>query len=106
MASQDQAQDQIVPPQHQNQQPGLESEMNPRPASKGLFYQPSGKLDKKVAVITGGDSGIGRAVAVMFAKEGADIVIGYLNEDSDAKETQRLVQETGRQCEICPSTLR
>lgn len=106
MASQEQEQqDQIVPPQHQNQQPGLESQMNPRPASAGLFYRPSGKMDNKVAVITGGDSGIGRAVAVMFAKEGADIVIGYLNEDTDAKETQRLIQETGRQCEICPGDI-
>lgn len=96
---------QIVPPQHQNQQPGHEASMVPRPASTDLFYQPSGKLDKKVAIITGGDSGIGRSVAIAFAKEGADVVIGYLDEHEDAEETKRHVEATGRQCELMPGDI-
>jgi NAD(P)-dependent dehydrogenase (short-subunit alcohol dehydrogenase family) len=86
------------PPQHQEQQPGLESEMTPRPQAEDPQYQGSGKLQGKVAFITGGDSGIGRAVAIAFAKEGADVAIGYLNEHEDAKETQNRVKELGRNC--------
>ena len=76
------------PPQHQSQQPGIESEMTPRPQAEDRDYRGSGKLQGKVALITGGDSGIGRAVAIAFAKEGADVGIVYLNEHDDAQETQ------------------
>lgn len=86
------------PPQHQNQQPGIESQMNPKPSSIRDSYQPSGKLENKVALISGGDSGIGRAVALAFSREGADIVITYLNEHDDAAETKKRVEESGRRC--------
>ncbi len=86
------------PPQHQNQQPGIESEMNPRPVFIGENYKPAGKLSGKSAIITGGDSGIGRAISVHFAKEGADVAIVYLNETDDAEETKRLVEAEGRKC--------
>jgi NAD(P)-dependent dehydrogenase (short-subunit alcohol dehydrogenase family) len=84
----------LQPPQQQSRQPGRESEMQPRPK-----YEPvvkgSGRLDGKIAVITGGDSGIGRAVALAMAREGADIAILYLEEHKDADETARLVEEEG-----------
>ena len=86
------------PPQHQDCHPGLEYIMNPRPISENVNYKGSNKLLDKVAIITGGDSGIGRAVAYAFAKEGADIVIAYLNEDEDAKETCEHVKTLGRRC--------
>lgn len=86
------------PPQHQSHQPGLEHEMSPRPESENHAQHGSGKLRDKVALITGGDSGIGRAVAIAYAKEGADSAIVYLNEHEDARETQRLVQQEGRRC--------
>jgi NAD(P)-dependent dehydrogenase (short-subunit alcohol dehydrogenase family) len=89
---------QVLPPQHQNQQPGLESEMNPKPKSVDSTYKGSGKLRDKVAIITGGDSGIGRSVAIYFAKEGANVVIVYLNEHEDAKETQTFVENEGTNC--------
>lgn len=89
---------QTMPPQHQNHQPGLESEMNPKPNSVDRQYKGSGKLLGKVAIITGGDSGIGKAAAVCYAAEGADVVIVYLNEHSDAKETMRLIEKEGRRC--------
>ncbi|RSK26409.1 glucose 1-dehydrogenase [Bacillus sp. HMF5848] len=88
----------LQPPQHQNHQPGTETEMNPRPVSEDATYKGSGKLAGKVAVITGGDSGIGKAVAIYYAKEGADVVISYLNEEQDAQETKRQVEEEGRRC--------
>ncbi|MBU5444542.1 SDR family oxidoreductase [Paenibacillus sp. MSJ-34] len=86
------------PPQHQSRQPGIESQMHPRPAFDNPNYIGSGKLKDKVAIITGGDSGQGRAIAVAFAKEGADVAIVYLNEHSDAEETKRIVEQKGRRC--------
>ena len=86
----------LQPPQHQDQQPGRESEMTPQPKADDPQYRGSGKLQDKVALITGGDSGIGRSVALFYAKEGADVAILYLNEHDDAKETKRLVEEQGR----------
>lgn len=86
------------PQQHQDCHPGLEYLMTPRPISENVNSKGSNKLKDKVAIITGGDSGIGRAVAYAFAKEGADIVIAYLNEDEDAKETCEHVSELGRKC--------
>ncbi|MEK5443795.1 SDR family oxidoreductase [Fredinandcohnia sp. FSL W7-1320] len=88
----------ILPPQHQNQQPGTETEMVPRPVSEDHSYQGSNKLANKVAIITGGDSGIGKAVAIHYAKEGANVVIVYLDEHEDAKETKRQVEEEGQKC--------
>ncbi|AUI36245.1 NAD(P)-dependent oxidoreductase [[Bacillus] caldolyticus] len=87
-----------LPPQHQTRQPGLQTEMNPQPVTIKDTYKGSGKLKNKTAIISGGDSGIGRAVAVHFAKEGADVAILYLNEHEDADETKRLVEQEGRRC--------
>ncbi|GLH63658.1 SDR family oxidoreductase [Parageobacillus sp. G301] len=87
-----------LPPQHQNRQPGLQTEMTPQPVSVSEQYKASGKLHNKVAIISGGDSGIGRAVAIHFAKEGADVAIIYLNEQEDAEETKRQVEQEGRKC--------
>jgi len=81
------------PPQHQERQPGLEYIMEPPPISENPDYRGSGKLKGKVAIITGGDSGIGRAVAIAFAKEGAAIAIVYLNEQCDANDTARRIEE-------------
>lgn len=87
----------VQPEQSQEKQPGIESEMKPRPAFEGE-KQYSPKLEGKVAIITGGDSGIGRAVAVAFAKEGANVVISYLDEHEDAEETKKHVEDFGQQC--------
>lgn len=86
------------PLQHQECHPGLEYLMNPRPISDNPNYKGSNKLLDKVAIITGGDSGIGRAIAYTYAKEGADMVIAYLNEDEDAKETCDKIKTLGRKC--------
>lgn len=86
------------PPQHQVCQPGLESLMDPRPISEDPNYCGSGKLEGKTAIITGGDSGIGRATAIAFAKEGANLVIPYLYETDDAEETKERIQQLGQQC--------
>jgi len=86
------------PPQHQARRPGVESEMTPRPRAEDPDHRGSGKLRGKVTMITGGDSGIGRAVAIAFAREGADVAIVYLNEHRDAEETKRLVEQEGRRC--------
>lgn len=88
------------PPQHQEQQPGIESKMIPQPVFDRPDHVGSGKLQHKVAIVTGGDSGIGRAVSVAFAKEGADVVIVYLNEHGDAQEAKRRVEEQGRRCHV------
>src|SRR3712207_5956274 len=94
------AEQQTMPPQHQERQPGIEAEMTPRPIAEDQQYRGSGKLQGKVALITGGDSGIGRAVAIMYAREGADVAIVYLNEHQDAEETKRLVEAEGRRCHL------
>lgn len=86
------------PPQHQDCHPGLEYLMNPRPISENTNYKGSNKLLDKVAIITGGDSGIGRAIAYAYAKEGANIVIAYLHEDEDAKETREHIETLGKKC--------
>jgi NAD(P)-dependent dehydrogenase (short-subunit alcohol dehydrogenase family) len=80
----------------QQEVPGVQSEMDPVPDCGEQSYRGSGKLTDKVAVITGGDSGIGRAVAIAYAREGADVVISYLSEHEDAKDTARYVEEAGR----------
>jgi NAD(P)-dependent dehydrogenase (short-subunit alcohol dehydrogenase family) len=86
-----------LPAQKQRRQPGRETKMHPKPDFEPRFPG-SGRLEKKVAIITGGDSGIGRAVSVLFAREGAHIAIIYLEEDEDAEATKRLVEEEGREC--------
>src|SRR5438270_3949070 len=95
------------PPQPAQQQepPGLESEMDPRPDYGEDSYRASGRLKGKAALITGGDSGIGRAVALAFAREGADVLISYLSEDSDAHETVRVVEAAGRRCVAVPGDI-
>ncbi|QJQ95552.1 MULTISPECIES: SDR family oxidoreductase [Halomonadaceae] len=90
--------DQNQPPQHQDKQPGEEHEMRPEPEYIRASYRGSDKLKGKVAIITGGDSGIGRAVAVHYAREGADSVIVYLDEQRDAEDTQALIEAEGRRC--------
>ncbi|WP_099157219.1 SDR family oxidoreductase [Virgibacillus ndiopensis] len=89
---------QTPPAQKQHRQPGLESKMHPEPEYIKEHYEASNKLRSKVAIITGGDSGIGRAISVHYAKEGAEIVIVYLDEHEDANETKRLVEQEGRAC--------
>lgn len=86
------------PPQRQSRQPGREATMRPQPIYIRDDYRGSGKLARRAALITGGDSGIGRAVAVHFAREGADVAIVYLDEHEDARETERLVTHEGRRC--------
>lgn len=88
----------FCPPQHQDHMPGIEADMVPQPLVKGEWYKGSGKLLGKVALITGGDSGIGRSVAVFFAREGADVAIVYLNGHEDAVETKAMVEAEGRRC--------
>jgi NAD(P)-dependent dehydrogenase (short-subunit alcohol dehydrogenase family) len=85
-------------PKKQNKQPGIQAKMDPQPEYIKDTYKAAGKLTDKVALITGGDSGIGRAVSVHFAKEGADIAIVYLDEDIDAEETKNYVEAIGRKC--------
>lgn len=86
------------PPQHQNEQPGKTEEMHPQPIHERQGGVGCGKLKNKTALITGGDSGIGRAVAIAFAQEGADVSIVYYNEHKDAEDTKRMVEEKGHRC--------
>jgi NAD(P)-dependent dehydrogenase (short-subunit alcohol dehydrogenase family) len=86
------------PAQEQDRQPGRRAEMTPRPRSEMRDYRAAGKLEGKVALVTGGDSGIGRAVAIGFAKEGADVAICYYDEHEDASSTKALIEEEGRRC--------
>ncbi len=85
-------------PQHQSQQPGRETEMHPAPLSFARQYVGSGKLKGKIAIVTGGDSGIGRATTISFAKEGADLVIAYADEHEDAELTRAAITEAGQRC--------
>lgn len=94
-----------LPPQSQDQQPGIESEMHPQPIYINENYKGSEKLLNKIALITGADSGIGRAVACIFAKEGADVVVHYLNEQGDAEKTKQEVERLGRRCWLMPANL-
>src|SRR6476661_4121476 len=86
------------PAQHQAVKPGHQKAMVPQPLVDDPEYKAAGKLTDQVAIITGGDSGIGQAVSVIYAKEGADVVVVYLNEHEDAQETKRLVEAKGRRC--------
>lgn len=94
------------PAQHQIQQPGSQRRMNPRPVAVNPGYKPAGKLEGRVAVVTGGDSGIGQAAAVAFAREGADVAIVFLNERGDAGETEGLIAAEGRKCLMIDCDLR
>ena len=88
--------EQTLPPQHQDRQPGRETKMRPRPESFAENYVGSGRLKGKVALVTGGDSGIGRAAAIAFAKEGADVAIAFLEECEDARQTREAIERCGR----------
>ncbi|OCN00210.1 NAD(P)-dependent oxidoreductase [Clostridium sp. W14A] len=94
------------PAQHQGKQPGCQQQMNPQPVTDNPAYRGCQKLQNRVAVITGGDSGIGQAVAVAFSKEGADIVFAYLEEQEDADKTFQMVKAAGRQCTAVKCDLR
>lgn len=95
-----------VPEQRQLRQPGLESLMVPRPIIENPHYKGSGKLKGKVALITGGDSGIGAAAAIAFAKEGANVAIAYLDEHEDANRTKARIEELGQKCVLLPGDVR
>jgi NAD(P)-dependent dehydrogenase (short-subunit alcohol dehydrogenase family) len=92
-------------PAQQQTPPGTLGQMDPKPDHGEESYRGSGRLTGKAAVITGGDSGIGRAVAIAFAREGADVLISYLNEHDDAKDTARYVEEAGRKCVLVPGDI-
>ncbi len=93
-------------PQQQQPMPGRSTAMDPPPDYGERSYKGSGRLAGKKAIITGGDSGIGRAVALAFAREGADVLVSYYNEDDDAQETRRLVEEAGRRCVLMPGDIK
>lgn len=94
------------PAQHQDTQPGIQQAMNPVPVTDNPAYRGTGKLENRVAIITGGDSGIGQAVASAFAKEGADVVIAYYNEQQDAQKTAEMVQAAGKRCVLVQCDLK
>ena len=100
-----QTNERLQPPQHQDRQPGIEAEMTPQPIVDDPKYKGCNKLRDKVALITGGDSGIGRAVAIAYAKEGADVAIVYLNEHEDAEKTKQMVEQYGRKCLCIPGDI-
>lgn len=95
----------MAPETQPQQPPGTQALMSPRPDCGEQTYRGHGRLTDKVALITGGDSGIGRAVAIAYAREGADVVISYLNEDADAEDTGHWVEKAGRQCLLIPGDL-
>ncbi|WP_412459220.1 SDR family oxidoreductase [Alkalihalobacillus trypoxylicola] len=95
-----------VPEQRQLNHPGIDALMVPLPLLENPNYKGSGKLENKVALITGGDSGIGAAVAIAFAKEGADVAVSYLNEHEDAQRTKNRIEELGRECLLLPGDVR
>jgi NAD(P)-dependent dehydrogenase (short-subunit alcohol dehydrogenase family) len=97
--------EQRQPPQHQAEQPGREAPMQPQPEAEMADYRGSGRLRGQVALVTGGDSGIGRAVAVGFAKEGADVAVVYLNEQEDAEKTCQLIEQAGQHCLLLPGDI-
>ena len=97
--------DNVNPPQEQPRQPGIESAMRPEPDFSAPDYRGSAKLEGTVALITGGDSGIGRSVAVLFAREGADVAIVYLEEHGDAEDTKALVEAEGSRCLLIPGDI-
>ncbi|KZL90180.1 SDR family oxidoreductase [Clostridium magnum] len=94
-----------VPAQKQDKQPGIEALMNPPPIFEDPQYKGSDKLKDKVALITGGDSGIGKAVSIAYAKEGADIAIVYFDEHQDAEETKKIIEQKGRKCILIPGDI-
>jgi NAD(P)-dependent dehydrogenase (short-subunit alcohol dehydrogenase family) len=93
-------------PKQHLRKPGKESVVDPPPLYDAPYYRGSGKLQGLAAIITGGDSGIGRAVAVLFAREGADIAVVYLDEHADARVTQQAVEAEGRRCLLIPGDVR
>jgi len=96
---------QNIDPNQTQPHPGVEGKMNPRPDHGEETYKGSGKLKDKIAVVTGGDSGIGKAVCIAFAREGADIVCAYLNEHQDAQDTKAWVEKCGRKCVLVDGDL-
>ncbi|MBP2002526.1 NAD(P)-dependent dehydrogenase (short-subunit alcohol dehydrogenase family) [Paenibacillus shirakamiensis] len=96
---------QTLPPQHQSQRPGVEHQMDPLPVYSTEAYHAAGKLTGKRALITGGDSGIGRAVAIAYAKEGADVAIVYLNEHEDAEKTKQEIEQIGAKVLLIPGDI-
>lgn len=94
------------PQQQQHTKPGHQQLMTPQPLVDDPDYKAAGKLQDKVAIITGGDSGIGQAIAITYAKEGADVVVVYLNEHEDARETRKKVEQYGRRCELISGDLK
>jgi NAD(P)-dependent dehydrogenase (short-subunit alcohol dehydrogenase family) len=102
----DEGKQEINPPQHQGAQPGSESKMHPAPEFSPRRALGKPRLEGRVALITGGDSGIGRAVAVLLAREGADIAVSYLTESNDAQTTREHVEREGRRCILLPGDIR
>jgi NAD(P)-dependent dehydrogenase (short-subunit alcohol dehydrogenase family) len=104
--SQEEQKKQQFPPQTQADQPGHREQMAPKPIDEDHEYRASGKLERMVALITGGDSGIGRAVAIAYAREGADVAIVYYDEHEDARSTQARIQHYGRRCLLIPGDIK